>query len=110
MRAVRDIHPPGVYAATDEMRGAPISIADTRIAGFVGVAAKGPLDEPRRVASWDEFVDEYGAPPPADAGYLARSVEGFFLNGGPACYVVRIAHRVRDGELVGPDHASFAED
>ena len=109
MRAVRDIHPPGVYAATDEMRGAPISIADTRIAGFVGLAAKGPLDEPRRIGSWDEFVDIYGPPPPADAGYLARSVESFFLNGGPACYVVRIAHRCKAGEQVGPDHASAAE-
>src|SRR5262249_40598204 len=72
-------------------------------------AAKGPLDEPRRIGSWDEFVDIYGPPPPADAGYLARSVEAFFSNGGPACYVVRIAHRVKDGDIVGPDHASSAE-
>src|SRR4051812_12875010 len=109
MRAVGNMQPPGVYPAADEIRGAPISIAETRIAGFVGLSSKGPLDQPRKLSSWDEFVEIYGGAPPAGEGYLARSVEGFFLNGGPACYVVRVAHRAREGELVGPEHASSAE-
>jgi len=109
MRAVRNMQPPGVYPAIDEIRGAPISVAETRIAGLVGLCAKGPLDEPRRLSSWDEFVEIYGGAPPGTDGYLARSVEGFFQNGGPACYVVRVAHRPRPGEEAGPDHASSAE-
>jgi phage tail sheath protein FI len=106
MTALREIRPPGVYPASDEVRARPLSISDTRIAGFVGLAAKGPLDEPRRMSSWDEFVDTYGF---SQEGYLARAVEGFFLNGGKCCYVVRVAHRTRGDEIIGPDHASCAE-
>ena len=69
----------------------PLQIADTRIAGFVGVAQKGPLDEPVRVSSWDEFVDVYGY----DAShYLSDSVEAYFRNGAGPCYVVRVAHKM----------------
>src|SRR5947209_2324170 len=110
MRAVRDMRPPGVYPASDEIKGGPISAADTRIAGFVGLASKGPLDEPRRLSSWNDFLDIYGSTTAnASEGYLARSVEGFFSNGGPACHVVRVAHRPKPGEAAGPDHAASAE-
>ena len=100
------MRPPGVYPASDEVRATPLTTADTRIAGFVGLAARGPLDEPRRLSSWNDFLETYGNAPD---GYLARSVEGFFQNGGPACYVLRVAHRSKPSELVGPDHASAAE-
>ena len=104
-----DMRPPGVYPAQEEARAAAIGAAETRIAGFVGLSAKGPLDEPRRIASWADFQEIYGASGSGSDGYLARSVEGFFLNGGPACYVVRVAHRARGGEAVTSDHASCAE-
>src|SRR4051812_4247097 len=106
MKPLRDMRPPGVYPASDEISRGPIGIADTRIAGFVGLAAKGPLDEPRRLSSWNDFIEIYGQ---SSESYLARSVEGFFLNGGPACYVVRVAHRPRTGEALGPEHATAAE-
>ena len=38
MRAVREIRPPGVYPAADEPRAKPLTVADTRVAGFVGLA------------------------------------------------------------------------
>jgi hypothetical protein len=76
------------------------------VAGFVGVAQKGPLDQPTLLRGWSEFVDVFGN---AHEGYLARAVEGFFLNGGEACYVVRIAHRPRGGELPGADNPACAE-
>ncbi len=106
MNALREIRPPGVYPASDEARATPLSVADTRVAGFVGLAAKGPLDEPRRLGSWNEFVEIYGQ---SNEGYLGRAVEGFFLNGGKTCFVVRVAHRPRPGELAGPDHAACGE-
>ena len=105
MRAARELRPPGVYPAMEEVRVRPITVADTRVAGFVGVAAKGPLDEPRLVTGWNEFVDVFGF---ATDSYLARAVEGFFMNGGSACYVVRIAHRLK-GDVAGPEHPSCAE-
>src|SRR5215468_41587 len=44
-----------------------------------------------------------------DVGFLGRAVEGFFMNGGQTCYVVRVAHRARNGAEAGPDHANAAE-
>ena len=42
--------------------------------------------------------------------YLARAVEGFFLNGGTTCYVVRVAHRAQArASSAGPEHAACAE-
>ena len=39
MRAVRELRPPGVYPATEEPRAKPLTVSDTRVAGFVGLAA-----------------------------------------------------------------------
>ncbi|HEX9102934.1 MAG TPA: phage tail sheath subtilisin-like domain-containing protein, partial [Polyangia bacterium] len=94
----------------DEPRAKPLTVADTRVAGFVGLAARGPLDEPVLLGGWNEFLDIYGH---SNESYLARAVEGFFLNGGQTCYVVRVAHRARpgaDGKVtLGPEHAACAE-
>jgi hypothetical protein len=107
MRAVRELRPPGVYPAADEPREKPLTAADVRVAGFVGLAARGPLDEPVFLGGWNEFLDIYGSSP--GDGYLARAVEGFFLNGGRSCYVVRVAHRAKPGEKLKPEHTACAE-
>lgn len=102
MTPSREVRPPGVYHTGFSSRVTPLTIANTHIAGFVGVAHKGPLDTPRLLNSWAEFVEIYGQ---TSEGFLARSVEGFFLNGGKSCYVVRIARRPKEGEALGPQHA-----
>jgi hypothetical protein len=84
----------------------PLSIANTRITGFVGLTQKGPMNEATRLASWDEFVETFGYT--ADA-YTADGVYGFFKNGGTDCWVVRVAHVPPAGELAGMDHATCAE-
>lgn len=106
MRAVRELRPPGVYPAVDEPRAKPLTVVETGIAGFVGLAARGPLDEPVRLGGWNEFVEVFGA---SNDSYLARAVEGFFANGGGSCYVVRVARRPRPGELLQIEHAARAE-
>jgi phage tail sheath protein FI len=100
------MRPPGVYPGAEEPRARALSAADTRVAGFVGLCEKGPLDEPRLVGGWGEFVEIFGNLP---EGYLSKSVEGFFRNGGRLCYIVRIAHRARAGVTPGPEHAACAE-
>lgn len=105
MKAQPEYRPPGIYPALDEIKRGPLSTADTRVAGFVGLASRGPLDGPRRIASWNEFLEVYGS----SEGYLARSVEGFFVNGGRVCHVVRIAHRRKPDEELGPEHAAVAD-
>ena len=59
------------------------------IAGFVGIAARGPLHQPVRVESWNAFTSTFGAH--VATGYLAYAVEAFFANGGTTCWVVRVA-------------------
>ncbi len=105
-RPVGELRPPGVYISNVDTATRKVSIVDTRTPGFLGLSQKGPLDEPVRIGSWDEFVETFGV---SNIGFLARSVEGFFLNGGDACYVVRIAHRARGETTAGPEHAYSAE-
>jgi uncharacterized protein len=105
-RPAGEIRPPGVYISHVEAINRSFVLGDTRVAGFVGLAAKGPLDVPMRITSWDEFVEIYGN---VDVGYLSNSVEGFFLNGGLACYVVRVAHSARNGVTPDFEHAYSAE-
>ncbi len=61
----------------------------TSVTGFVGLAPRGPLDLPQRLASWGEYETVFGG---ITAGsYLGPAVYGFFANGGEVCYVVRAA-------------------
>jgi uncharacterized protein len=107
MRPSDDLRPPGIYGAIAEPTVAPLIVADTKVAGFVGIAQKGPIDEARRIASWDEFVEIYGHDP---QGYLSDSVAAYFRNGGEVCHVVRVAHLARDpGAIARVDHAACAE-
>lgn len=68
------------------------------VAAFVGLAARGPTDHAKRLASASEFDSLYG--PPSAGMLLAPAVHGFFANGGTTCWVVRAVHR---------DTARFAE-
>lgn len=81
---------PGVYI--DEFApGAPIQGVGTSTAAFVGVAASGDLDEPRKITSWDQFKARFGEQP-VPGHYLWYAVRGFFENGGRVCYVVRASN------------------
>jgi uncharacterized protein len=81
---------PGVYI--DEFApGAPIQGVGTSTAAFIGPALRGPMDQPRKLTSWDEFLATFG-PSPAPGFWLWYAVRGFFENGGTACYVVRASN------------------
>lgn len=79
---------PGVYVQEVESGTRPIEGVGTAVGAFVGLAAKGPLDQPTLVSNWTQFSDTFGDFVPGS--YLAHSVYGYFLNGGGNCYVVRI--------------------
>lgn len=106
MRPFAELRPPGVYPAIAEPTVAPLSIADTRTVGFVGLSQKGPLNEPRRITNWDEYLEVFGY---SNEHYLSDSVESFFRNGGSACFVVRVAHLPEKDKERTIDHASVAE-
>ena len=106
MRPSADPRAPGIYQSFDSVAPPPLTIANTRIAGFIGITQKGPMNEPTRISNWDEFTEIYGHT--ADS-YTSDSVHGFFMNGGSDCWVVRVAHCAPKGELPQIAHASCAE-
>ncbi|PKW16322.1 hypothetical protein A8926_4142 [Saccharopolyspora spinosa] len=66
------------------------SIVPTDVAGFVGVAERGPLHSAVRVDGLSQFQGVFGRTLPYS--YLAYAVEAFFANGGNRCWVVRVAN------------------
>jgi phage tail sheath protein FI len=80
---------PGVYY--ERVDASPLGIAAIRtdIAGFVGIASRGPLHTPVPVQSWRQFQAYFGDF--TGVGYLAYAVRAFFENGGSKCWVVRVA-------------------
>ena len=82
---------PGVYF---EWLDSPPAIGRRRtdIAGFVGIAERGPLHRPVKVESRSQFTSTFGGHIPQ--AFLAYAVDGFFANGGRTCWVVRVADPV----------------
>lgn len=79
---------PGVYVEEVASGSRPIEGVGTAVAAFVGLAEKGPVNEPTLVSNWTQFTDRFGGF--IEGSYLAHSVYGYFLNGGGNCFVVRI--------------------
>lgn len=86
---------PGVYYEVVDASGQAITGVRTDVAGFVGIATRGPIDLPLPIESWRQFEAHFGSF--TGAGFLAYAVRGFFENGGRRCWVVRVASRDRHG-------------
>jgi phage tail sheath protein FI len=93
---------PGVYVEELEAGARPIEGVGTAVAAFVGLAEKGPVNEPTLVSNWTQFSDTFGDF--VDGSYLAHSVYGYFLNGGGNCFVVRVGGN-GNGRASGNGHA-----
>jgi phage tail sheath protein FI len=79
---------PGVYVEEMEAGSRPIEGVGTAVAAFVGLATKGPVNEPTLVSNWSQFTQTFGEF--VEGSYLAHAVYGYFANGGGNCYVIRI--------------------
>jgi phage tail sheath protein FI len=85
---------PGVYIE-EFTPGSPIEGVGTSTAAFIGTARQGPVNQPTRINSWDEFVATFGDYVHESVrSYLALSVQGFFANGGTDCFIVRVGTAV----------------
>jgi phage tail sheath protein FI len=80
---------PGVYYQRVDVSAPAISALRTDIAGFVGIATRGPLHQALPVQSFRQFQAYFGDF--TGAGFLAYAVRGFFENGGQRCWIVRVA-------------------
>jgi phage tail sheath protein FI len=79
---------PGVYVEELEAGSRPIAGVGTAVAAFIGLAERGPFNAPTLVTNWNQFTKTYGEF--VEDAFLAHAVYGYFLNGGGACYVVRV--------------------
>ncbi|HAN30458.1 MAG TPA: hypothetical protein DCQ06_02570, partial [Myxococcales bacterium] len=87
--------PPGVYIERTTKRAPTLGLLKSGVPCFLGLTERGPTSEAIRVTSYREFQDRFGV---LDVGsYLGSAVDGFFLNGGIECYIVRIAHLFERG-------------
>ncbi|MDT5091987.1 MAG: uncharacterized protein QOH60_1350 [Mycobacterium sp.] len=83
---------PGVYVEETDSGSRPIEGVGTAVAAFIGLAERGPFNQPTLISNWSQFTKTFGGP--IDGACLAESVFGYFQNGGGNSYVVRIG----DGE------------
>lgn len=86
---------PGVYVEEYDNTPRAMEGVGTSIAGFVGMAQKGPaIGAPVLITNFANFIKIFGAPlsefTHGEYHYLAASVEQFFANGGTSCYVARV--------------------
>lgn len=83
---------PGVYLAPPRATNRLTAIR-LDIAGFVGVAPRGPVDEPVAVTGWTDYERRFGGFEPLAGGtpLLPYAVEAFFAQGGERAWIVRVA-------------------
>lgn len=87
---------PGVYFEDNPKIERGVSLGETGVPAFIGVANRGPLNEPVVIQSVQQFLRFFGEP--VAGSYLYASVWGFFMNGGTRCHVIRVAHVFRNGK------------
>jgi phage tail sheath protein FI len=77
---------PGVYI--EELAGPkPIEGVGTSTGAFVGIAERGPVNDPQLITNMTQFADTFGGFLPG--AFLAHAVRHFFTEGGTRCYVIR---------------------
>ena len=89
---------PGVYVEEVASGSKPIEGVGTAVAAFIGMAPKGPVNEPTLITNWRQYVDKFGDI--TEGAYLGQAVYGYLLNGGGNCYVVRIGSNSTDADHV----------
>jgi len=90
-----DMRPPGVYVERTQTRAPALQLLPSGVPCFLGLTERGPTNEPVRVTSLREFHDTFGS---LDVGSFTEiAIDGFFINGGRECYVVRICHLFERG-------------
>jgi uncharacterized protein len=80
---------PGVYVEEISTGPRPIQGVSTSVAGFVGLAERGPDDRAEFVSSWLAYQRWFGRWTPGRS-FLADAVQGFFDNGGRRAFVARV--------------------
>ncbi len=86
---MRSFETPGVYSERADANSGGVDALRTDIAGFVGIAERGPLHLAVPVESYRQFQAWFGDT--IANGYLAYTARAFFENGGRRMWGVRVA-------------------
>lgn len=78
---------PGVHIESAGDRFISLDRVETGVCAFLGVASKGPRNEPTRVGTWAQYIKLFGD----DESHLAQAVRGFFDNGGTNAILINVA-------------------
>ncbi len=105
MTAGLSLGAPGIYRSAAPAPPSGVQPVRLDATGFVGLAFRGPANDPVAVSSWSQFVEVFGGATDADAGpcpgHLPRAVRAFFDQGGLTAWVCRMVP-------VDPDERAIA--
>jgi hypothetical protein len=99
MTAGLQLGAPGIYPAPARVDRS-IGLVRLDVAGFAGVAPRGPVDAPTPVRSWSDYQLRFGGF--EGPGLLPYAVSAFFEQGGERAYIVRVGAR-RGGTSSTPE-------
>lgn len=88
-RALAAVSTPGVYVEEVAKSASQITLPPPGLVAFVGRAWRGPINQPVRVRNFTEYSQIFGGL--WSQSTLSYAVYQFFVNGGHAAYVVRVA-------------------
>lgn len=80
---------PGIYVEEISGGSKPLESGATNVVGFLGVAEKGPVNEPILVTNWTAYTKIFGGF--HTQGWLGHAVYMFFQNGGTKAYINNLA-------------------
>ncbi len=69
----------------------PISLSGSTVTAFIGRTQRGPLNEPVRVGSFEEYRRVFGGH--SSFSHLSYAIQHYFQHGGRLAIVVRVANR-----------------
>jgi len=93
---------PGVYVEEIPSGSKPIEGVSTSVTAFIGGANRGPVREPVLIGKLDDYISQFGAIGGAGDN-MGMAVLAFYLNGGKAAYICRLASGTPVSASVGLD-------
>ncbi|MFC6671269.1 hypothetical protein [Marinobacterium aestuariivivens] len=92
---------PGVYIEEVPSGARPIEGVSTSVTAFVGACSRGPTGA-TLIGKFDDYVRDFGGVAGADDA-MGLAVQSFYLNGGGAAYICRLAGEGSAAASVGVD-------
>ncbi|MCP4136611.1 MAG: phage tail sheath family protein [bacterium] len=98
---------PGVYVEEISSGSKPMDMGATNVVGFLGVAEKGPVNDPTLVTNWTQYTKLFGGM--HTQGWMGHAVYLFFQNGGTKCFINNLLKVEPPKEAPKPDAKADAK-